>query len=252
MRNSARAALAGLVAAIVLLSCGEGADEGAGSGGSGGAAGSSGGSGGTGPFGSCFGACGSFTAQGCQCDVECEANGDCCDDYAAECKDKVVPLPAGCVTLANFFPLCNPITNEGCQTNKGEACDFTKGGLECWKENNTEPRGASCAGTSTKYCVPTYTCSGSVDGSAGVCKRFCCSDADCGGGACKAFDENLGTLGACESLGDAGADASDDADAAGDAEQESGSDAADGGDGDGDADASGSDAAGDAQEAGVD
>ena len=194
-----------LAVTALFLACSESAQDGADTSGSGATGGSSGGAGGSGLVGSCLGACGAIPAEGCRCDIECEATGDCCEDFVAECKDKLVELPAGCVTVASFFTLCNPVTNEGCDTAADEACDFTKSGLECWKENNTEPRGATCAGTSTKYCIPTYTCDGSVDGSAGVCHKFCCSNADCGGGTCKPFDANLGALGACQTLEDGGA-----------------------------------------------
>lgn len=241
MRSRARGSILVLLAvAALFFACSESAEDGADTNGSGGSGATGGASGGSGPGGSCLGACGAIPAEGCRCDLECESNGDCCEDFVAECKDKLVELPAGCVTVASFFTLCNPVTNEGCDTAAHEACDFTKSGLECWKENNTEPRGATCAGTSTKYCIPTYTCDGSVDGSVGVCHKFCCSNADCGGGTCKPFDPNLGTLGACQTLedGDAG-----DAEADGAGGTDGGTDASDAGGSDAGGGAAGSDAA---------
>jgi hypothetical protein len=87
------------------------AATGGGKGGSGGGKGGSGGSGGS-PAGSCEGACGSQSQDGCYCDAQCESQGDCCPDFKTVCKE--VTMPPGCVVPGAFYMGCNPVTNEGC------------------------------------------------------------------------------------------------------------------------------------------
>lgn len=105
-------------------------------------------------------------------------------------------LPAGCVTASNFTIGCNPVTNEGCNTAAGQACDLGQNsqgqpGLGCFDPPNDAQPGAACNNETGPFCVPTHNCSENV------CKRFCCSSTDCNGGTCTALDPNLGTLGVC-------------------------------------------------------
>lgn len=159
-----------------------------------------GGAGGTGgtspPPGSCKDNCGGVSDEECFCDPECELYGDCCADFAAECK-KTFDLPPGCVIDPYFLLLCDPVTNQGC-VNDGEACDWAGGGMKCWPDGNTQNPGATCNANLNQFCVPGYTCDGATNQTPiGVCKKYCCSAQDCDGGACKPFDVQLGTLGVC-------------------------------------------------------
>jgi len=107
-----------------------------------------------------------------------------------------VTLPTGCVTSTSIKTYCNPVTNEGC--TGGAACDYGSGSLKCYPDGNTEQPGAQCDSKSGKFCIPTYHCDGTSDtNSLGTCKKFCCSDADCGGSTCVAASAQIGTLGVC-------------------------------------------------------
>ncbi|MCA9599110.1 MAG: hypothetical protein KC776_37625, partial [Myxococcales bacterium] len=97
-----------------------------------------GGSGGT-ATASCQGNCGSADPvgdPGCYCDSQCQNFGDCCDDFASVCGGTggggggTVTLPAGCVT-GGITVNCNPVTNEGCDTAGGAACDLGQSALQC-------------------------------------------------------------------------------------------------------------------------
>ncbi len=111
-----------------------------------------------------------------------------------------VTLPAGC---ANGITInCNPVTNEGCDTAGGAACDLgsdSKGtALGCFAPPNTQKLGETCSnGESGPFCQGTLHCSGETDAGGGACKKFCCSSSDCSGGTCNPIDAQLGTLGTC-------------------------------------------------------
>ncbi|MFO0568144.1 MAG: hypothetical protein U0263_20960 [Polyangiaceae bacterium] len=196
----------------------------------GGAGGTSGGggSGGGQSDGSCKDACGSADPQGttteCYCDTQCSQNGDCCSDFATECKS--VTLPTGCILDKNFLALCNPVTNEGC-TNPA-ACDFMTGGLKCYPDGNTEKEGQPCDSGKNQFCEPKLHCDGtSQSNPVGKCKHFCCADTDCTGGLkCVPFDAKAGTFGVCDTPGDGGTDGGTDggSDASSDASSDTSSD----------------------------
>jgi len=113
-----------------------------------------------------------------------------------------VTLPAGCVT-GGVTVQCNPITNAGCNTAGGQACDLGqdntgKPGIGCFDPPNTQDLNQTCSnGSSGPFCKGTMHCSGETDAGGGTCKKFCCSKADCGSGTCNAIDSQLGTLGTC-------------------------------------------------------
>ncbi|MDW8251070.1 MAG: hypothetical protein RMJ98_17385, partial [Myxococcales bacterium] len=73
---------------------------------------------------------------------------------------------------------CNPVTNEGCDTAAGEACDFGINGFQCYPAPNTLGLCEKCGGEDELSCKGGLTCAG------GKCARFCCNDSDCGGGFC--------------------------------------------------------------------
>jgi hypothetical protein len=86
------------------------------------------------------------------------------------------PSGGKCVMLGGQV-LCNPVTNEGCDTSLGEVCDRGEtGGFQCSPHGATN---AICNGCgATGWCEPGHTCYGSL------CTKLCCDQADCGTGVC--------------------------------------------------------------------
>lgn len=105
---------------------------------------------------------------------------------------------------------CHPVTNEGCDSLKGEVCQLGSAGFSCHPAPNEAQPGAVCDQTS-RFCVQGYHCGASLR-----CERYCCSDSDClNGGPCTPLSAP-GTLGTCGAeVEDAGVEASVDAGAAG-------------------------------------
>lgn len=177
---------------------------------SGGGTGGSGGTGGT-PGGSCsdplavgfhcgFSSyCDSCPGSLCSCAADCEAIGDCCADYQSACKQ--VQMPSGCLD-PTIFTLCNPVTNEGCAGN-GVKCDYNGGAFVCWGPPHDVPPGGSCASSGGPHCQPKNGCDQPANSATGVCKPYCCSDADCNGGTCTRIGTKY-TFGYCNSGGGTG------------------------------------------------
>jgi MYXO-CTERM domain-containing protein len=105
---------------------------------------------------------------------------------------------------------CHPLTNEGCDSQKGEACRIDSAGFSCHPAPNEAQPGGLCD-QSSRFCVQGYHCGASLR-----CERVCCSDSDCPkGGPCTPLSAT-GTLGTCGvEIEDAGPEASVDAGAAG-------------------------------------
>lgn len=91
----------------------------------------------------------------------------------------VAPSNGACVTLGNGID-CNPVTNAGC--SNGEVCDYAQWGYTCYPGSNVEPLCGGC-GMSNMFCSAGLTCANTTAGPA-ACFRYCCTDADCGGGTC--------------------------------------------------------------------
>jgi hypothetical protein len=120
-----------------------------------------------------------------------------CEDLATKIPacDAPDPAPSGgsCVTIGGANT-CNPITNEGCDTAAGQACDYSSG-YKCYPPPNDVALCDECnpdAATPVN-CGPGLSCvTRAVIASTGVnitraCARTCCDDGDCGTGYCK-FD----------------------------------------------------------------
>lgn len=80
-------------------------------------------------------------------------------------------------------PPCNPITNEGCDTAGGEACDFNGAGFQCFPAPNDTDLCGMCDNQNGPFCKPGMHCAQDMDGNAN-CAAYCCDDADCGKGKC--------------------------------------------------------------------
>lgn len=101
-----------------------------------------------------------------------------------------IPAGAGsCVTI-NATDTCNPITNEGCNTAMGEACDVNADGFECYPAPNDKLLCEVC-GANDGFCAGGMTC-------VGKCAAYCCSDADCGTGTCTKGGFPNPNVGFCE------------------------------------------------------
>jgi hypothetical protein len=111
-----------------------------------------------------------------------------------------VKLPEGCVPDDMPF-VCNPMTNEGCDGVKGEACDY---GLDevftCFERLNNVPKGGACNWETGPYCEVGLTCDvEDPEDSSGTCKPHCCGSGDCEPGqTCVPVDPEFGTVGICQ------------------------------------------------------
>lgn len=92
---------------------------------------------------------------------------------------------------------CNPVKND---CTGGLACDLIEDWegylvLECVSDG-PQKTGESCDDENGPYCGAGMHCDPIVS----VCKKYCCSDADCTGvgGSCKAIDSLAAELGLCE------------------------------------------------------
>ena len=74
---------------------------------------------------------------------------------------------------------CNPITNEGCDSDAGEACDHNETSFGCFDPPNDTPVCEACDNVDGPWCEAGKTCL--PDGS---CGAYCCDDGDCGTGKC--------------------------------------------------------------------
>ena len=108
-------------------------------------------------------------------------------------------LPPGCGPRAATFS-CNPVTNEGCVTRKGEACDDDEdGGYRCYPAPNEVKEGGECNDRDGPSCEARLACdNGRNGGPNGICRRLCCSAEECGSEKlCEAIDPEFGSLGFC-------------------------------------------------------
>lgn len=97
---------------------------------------------------------------------------------------------AACLPLTSA---CHPVTNEGCDASKGEACRLNADGTtSCHVGTNDQPAGALCDETS-RFCEVGYHCGGAIR-----CEQYCCGDSDCtAGGTCTPLFASIGSLGTC-------------------------------------------------------
>jgi|GEM_PF-4964740 len=122
------------------------------------------------------------------------ATADAATDAAPDAVRVEARPPASC--LSRGTAACNPVTHEGCFED--EACDFVGPvadlALACERVPDVSGRasaGEPCAGSAS--CVPGHRCQ------KGVCRAWCCRDADCTGPGeeCLALGPKAGTLGTC-------------------------------------------------------
>ncbi len=92
------------------------------------------------------------------------------------------------------------MTNDGCNSEDGEACDDNeKGGFKCYPPPNDVDENGECDDNVGPSCAGGMACdTGPSDKAKGICRKLCCSDGDCTGGLhCRAIDRVFGTLGFC-------------------------------------------------------
>ena len=85
---------------------------------------------------------------------------------------------------------CNPVTNEGCDTAAGEACNFGQAGFQCYPAPNDRKLCEACS-EEAGFCEGGMVCF------EGKCAKFCCDDGDCGGGFCNTAITGVAGLGVC-------------------------------------------------------
>jgi hypothetical protein len=124
-------------------------------------------------------------------------------DAASSAKEHVIAgrpaaytLPPGCGPAGKKFQ-CNPETNAGCDRAKDEACDDDeRGGFGCYEGPNSVKEGGEC--DDEDGCQGGLGCdTDDDDGPDGVCKRYCCTNADCGSKKCVIIAKSFGSLGFC-------------------------------------------------------
>ncbi|MFO0614703.1 MAG: hypothetical protein U0414_19105 [Polyangiaceae bacterium] len=99
---------------------------------------------------------------------------------------------------------CNPVSGASCAA--GEACDFNgPTQFVCWAGENSGQLCGSCDPGNYVYCENGLECFDTnlaTGGGPYKCFKFCCQDADCGGGA-GTCNHNLipGGLGLCATVG---------------------------------------------------
>ncbi len=108
------------------------------------------------------------------------------------------PIPGtvqgACISVGGDIE-CNPVTNEFCDSAKGEACDFEGKGYHCYPGQNVRALCETCGPTSAAgQCKPGSTC---LPGPEGKCGKFCCSSAECGAGKCDKSAALPGGVGYC-------------------------------------------------------
>lgn len=86
---------------------------------------------------------------------------------------------------------CNPVTNDGCDSAAGEACDATADGFVCFPAPNDVALCGECSNSAGPFCEAGSTCVG-AEGT--QCVKYCCDDGDCGSGVC---DTGGGLVGVC-------------------------------------------------------
>jgi hypothetical protein len=108
------------------------------------------------------------------CGTECGGGGGSIDPACDA--PAVAPSNGSCIAATP----CNPVTNAGCDTAAGEACDFGEGtnGFQCYPAPNDGALCGACNAQAGQYCQGTMVCGGTK------CARFCCNDGDCGTGKC--------------------------------------------------------------------
>jgi hypothetical protein len=158
------ASVSALLAASMFVGCSDDKSSGAGSSGDDDGNGGSGAEGGSGPSGS---GSGTGPASGTGMMTTTASTG---------------PGSGGMGSGGGAPSGCNPVTNAGCNSAGGEACDLNQDGVFfCFPPPNDTALCGACDNSAGPFCVAGATCQGEM----GIkCVRYCCTDADCGGSVC--------------------------------------------------------------------
>ncbi len=136
-----------------------------------------------------------LTSSCCDAVKACEGDTNCSscldgtlDSTSAECMDATTSglasavvscAQASCAQECGLADTCNPVTNEGCDSAGGEACDVGSSGFfTCFPSPNTAKECAACDNSNGPFCAAGGTCL--LTGS--TCQHYCCDDTDCGTG----------------------------------------------------------------------
>lgn len=138
-----------------------------------------------------------MTGSCCQEIIDCQGETDCSDCVTGDGDPTACQSNTLFVALATCFQgpcsdacipksACNPVTNEGCNSGAGEACDLANQDgssvFVCFPAPNETALCDTCSNASGPFCKAGTHCN--EDASGGKCTAYCCTDADCGTGKC--------------------------------------------------------------------
>ena len=127
--------------------------------------------------GSCVGACGADSEDGCYCDPSCIGWGDCCEDFAQVCPGEAAgewTCDTPCTVAGDNCPPNEPYCNKS--TGK---CQQTPS--ECVKDDDCET-GYFCQPNGTCYPVPHLNCRPGWYEFEGACDNAACNASSCPSG----------------------------------------------------------------------
>ena len=137
----------------------------------------------------------------CENDANCS---DCLQGQGSSCESDAklgaLDMCASATCEADCVPKseCNPVTNEGCNGPKGEACDLANSGVfVCFPAPNDVDMCGACSNADGPFCKAGMHCSQDDKGKNGKCTHWCCSDADCGTGKCDMSQMFPNGIGSC-------------------------------------------------------
>ena len=139
-----------------------------------------------------------FDCANANCSAECFPPQE--PPFPLECMPPATAPSMGACVMIDANNVCNPVTNEGCNTAAGEACDGGMNGFQCYPDGNTQDLCQECGVTGSDYCKAGSTC-------LNQCAKYCCDDSDCGAGTCtktlmgSALFMNAPNLGVCAQAG---------------------------------------------------
>jgi hypothetical protein len=142
----------------------------------------------------------------CQELTDCQADAECNDCFTnpnadpAVCDANALLMAIGscggslCADQCKAASTCNPISNEGCDSAAGQACDLaSSGGYQCFDPPNDVALCGTCSNMNGPFCAAGTHCL--EDAAGGTCAHYCCDDGDCGTGTCNKdiiMDPNVG------------------------------------------------------------
>ena len=133
-----------------------------------------------------------FDCANANCSAECFPPQE--PPFPLACMPPATAPSMGSCVMIDANNVCNPVTNEGCDTMAGAACDVGMNGFQCYPDGNTQDVCQDCGVTGTDYCKAGSTC-------LVQCAKYCCDNSDCGGGVCTKTLDGMAIFGGAPNLG---------------------------------------------------